>query len=173
MKTLTLTLSDRTPASYSPHYHFPHTPHPPHYHSPHPYHSTRSHPYHYSHATLSSLPPRFHIEHHPVLGYRAHFTPLTPDATNTPSDPTDATNTPLSIPSTHYSPYHPTPDLALADHLPNYIEDLIAYEAFQTLLALSQRFDGQAVINAFELLKEINPDNDYYLDVEAGRADDL
>ncbi len=119
---------------------------------------TRSHPYHYSHSTPSSLPPRFHIEHHPVLGYRAYFTPLTPDLPNGVAQ------------STHYTPYHPTADLALQAHLPNYIEDLIRYEAFQTLLALSQRFDGQAVIEAFELLKDLNPDQDYYLDVAAGKA---
>ena len=122
-------------------------------------HLTRSHPYHYAHATLSSLPPRLSIERHPTQGYRAHFKPLTPGPGNFP------------LP-THYTPYHPTADLALQAHLPNYIEDLIAYEAFQTLLSLAQRFDGRAVINAFELLKEINPDDDYYLDEINGRADD-
>ena len=117
------------------------------------------HPYSYTHATSDSLPPRLHIAKQP-LGYRAYFIPLIPDASNNQL-PTCST------------PYHPTADLALAAHLPNYIEDLIAYEDFQTLLALSQRFDGRAVLNAFELHKEINPDDDYYLDVEAGRADDL
>ena len=143
MQTLTLTQCDRTSLIAHP--------------------APAPRPYSYAHTILSSLPPRLYIEHHPSQGYRAHFTPLTPN-----SLPPGPGNFPLP---THYTPYHPTPDLALAAHLPNYIEDLIAYEAFQTLLALSQRFDGQAVINAFELLKEINPDDDYYLDVEAGRAD--
>ncbi|MEM8610440.1 MAG: hypothetical protein AAGF93_00365 [Cyanobacteria bacterium P01_H01_bin.105] len=136
MQTLTLLLSDRTPPAPA---------------------AIQPHPYSYANATLPSLPPRFYIEHHSVLGHKAYFTPLTPSA--------NGDDKPVA-----YSDYHPTADLALAAHLPNYIEDLIAYEAFQTLLALSQRFDGQAVIDAFELLKDLNPDDDYYLDAAAGRV---
>ena len=116
------------------------------------------HPYSYSHATPSSLPPRFHIEHHPGQGYRAHFNPLTPAPDNT-------------ILPTTYSPYFPSAELAIKAHLSDYIEDLIQYQAFVTLLALAQRFDGEAVINAFELLKQTNPDDDYYLDAAAGRVE--
>ncbi|MEM8610798.1 MAG: hypothetical protein AAGF93_02185 [Cyanobacteria bacterium P01_H01_bin.105] len=123
------------------------------------------HPYSYSHATPSSLPPRFHIEHHPGQGYRAHFNPLTPGPTP------ESGNTTLSILPTHYSEYFPTAELALKAHLSEYIEDLVQFQAFQTLLALAQRFDGEAVINAFELLKQINPDEDYYLDAAAGRVE--
>lgn len=71
---------------------------------------------------------------------------------------------------THYSDCYPTADLALKAHLVQYVEDLIHYEAFQALLSLSQRFDGQAVIDAFALLKQINPDEDYYLDAAADRV---
>lgn len=163
MQSLTLILSDLTPHPTPPLTPLP-TPRPTHpasFSTP----PARSHPYHYSHYTPSSLPPRLHLVKQP-LGYRAYFTPLTPTL-STPSGPA---STSQPNPSTHYSDYFPTADLALTAHLPNYIEDLIAYEAFQTLLALSQRFDGQAVIDAFERLKQINPDQDYYLDAAAGRV---
>ena len=116
----------------------------------------QAHPSHYAHATPDNLPPRLYIVKQP-LGYRAYFNPLTPGPGNTARP-------------TFYSPYLPTADFALKAHLSEYIEDLIQYEAFQVLLSLSQRFDGQAVIDAFERLKQINPDKDYYLDAAAGRV---
>lgn len=116
----------------------------------------QSHPYHYAHVTTENLPPRLHITQN-NLGFRAHFKPLTPGTGNT------------QLPD-HYSPYCDTAELALKVHLSEYIEDLVQYESFQALLGLSQRFDGQAVIDAFERLKNLNPDEDYYLDAEKGVA---
>ena len=115
----------------------------------------------YLDSTLNNLPHRFHIDHHPALGYRAHFTSLTP----APAPGPDGTAQPVA-----YSTYFPTADEALNAHRDAYIDDVIAYQAFRALLALSERFDGDAVINAFELLKQINPYEDYYLDAAAGRV---
>ncbi|MFG6101172.1 hypothetical protein U2F10_02890 [Leptothoe sp. EHU-05/26/07-4] len=182
MTTLTLTVCDRftlppaqpskqslppSPSPAQPSSTLPHSP-------AHPFRSrTRRpdriypvHPYEYAtSATPSNLPPRLHIVRQ-SLGYRAYFDPLLQ------ADPTstDATNTDQQPSSTYYSDYHPTAELALAAHLPEYIEDLVAYDAFQTLLALSQKYDGQAVIDAFERLKQVNPDEDYYLDAELGKV---
>ncbi|MFG6105313.1 hypothetical protein U2F10_23865 [Leptothoe sp. EHU-05/26/07-4] len=119
------------------------------------------HHHKYLDSTLASLPHRFHIEHDPALGYRAHFTLLTPTPAPGPDGATQ---------SVAYSTYFPTADEALNAHRDAYIDDVIAYQAFRALLALSERFDGDAVINAFELLKQINPYEDYYLDAAAGRV---